>query len=227
MISRRKIIYILVFLIFILGVLVRIKTVTTERQLETKTVAGQWQKKGKPVVAKKISKENIDIFSKITIVSDDTNSGYAYLPKVVQKKIQSGQSVFKADKDNNSIGEVIKVAKEINLDVGMYLVKVKLNQNIFKDKPKAVVYINTEVLEDAICLPREAVRSADNQSFVWTVKGNKARKRLVKVARHDGYGVIIQSGLSQGDLVVLEGYTILSEGDKVNIIKSFPERKND
>jgi hypothetical protein len=153
--------------------------------------------------------------------------GYAYLPESIQKKIEPGQLIFKSDKDDLSVGEVVKVAEEINLDTGLYLVKIKLKENMFNEKKRVVVYINTETLKDAICLPREIVNSKDRQNFVWVIEGNKAKKKIVKIAQHDGYGAIIQFGLSESDLVVLEGYTILSEGDKVNIIKSLSGEKND
>jgi tRNA-binding EMAP/Myf-like protein len=227
MISKRKIIYSLIFLIFILGVLIRITIVKKERQAKVKTVAGQWQEKGKPVITQEVKARNIKIYSKITITPDVADFGYAYLPEAIQKKIKPGQLIFKGDKDDLSVGEVVKVAKEIDLDTGLYFIKVKLKENIFNSKKREVVYINRETLKDVICLPREVVNSRDHQNFVWVIEGDKAKKKIVKIAKRDGYGVIIQSGLSEGERVVLEGYTMLSEGDKVSIIKGSPGEKND
>lgn len=227
MISKRKIIYGSIFLIFILGILIRMKLVKKERQLKVKTVAGQWQEKGKPVVIQGVKARDIKMYSKITITPDTATFGYAYLPEGTQKKIKPGQLIFKDDKDDLLIGEVVEVAKEIDLDTGLYPIKVKLKENIFNDKKRAIVYVNREVLKGVICLPQEVINSKNGKNFVWIIKDNKARKKIVKIAKHNGYGAIIQTGISEGDLVVLEGYTILSEGDKVNIIKSFSGEKND
>jgi hypothetical protein len=221
MISKRKIIYGLIFLIFILGILIRVKLVKKERQLKVKTVAGQWQEKGKPVVIQEVKARDIKIYSKITITPDIDAFGYAYLPEAIQKKIEPGQLISKNDKDDILLGEVAEVAKEIDLDTGLYFIKVKLKENVFNDKKRAIVYVNRETLKNVICLPQEVINSKNDKNFVWIIKDNKAKKKIVEIAKHNGYGAVIQTGISEGDLVVLEGYTILSEGDKVNIIKSF------
>ncbi len=68
-----------------------------------------------------------------------------------------------------------------------------------------------------VSVPITAVqKNAHGQSFVWTVKGNKAHRTIVETERASGNRIAIVQGLTAGDIVVTEGYQKLSEGSDVN-----------
>lgn len=225
--SKRKITYGLIFIIFAFSVFMRREEVIRGRQQEIATVASEWKEKGKPVITEKIFPEDVNVYSKITITLDEAGFGYAYVPKAVQEKIKPGQLVLGSDADGHPIGAVSAVAGDIDLNTGMYFVRIDLKRNALGNKIEDVVYVNTGVLRSVMCLPRETVRVDSGKEFVWIVKDNRARKNPVKIGTHNGYGAVIKSGLSKGDEVVLGGYTVLSENDKVHIINNRKEGKND
>ena len=62
-------------------------------------------------------------------------------------------------------------------------------------------------------LPVNAViNMSDNQKYVWVISEGVAHRRKVSVGMYTTEGIIIQDGLSDGDLVVVEGQSKLSEG---------------
>lgn len=68
----------------------------------------------------------------------------------------------------------------------------------------------------SIQLPSQAVLlDADNRQFVWVVRGGKATRRFVKAEELSTDGVYIQSGLSQGDSVIVAGMQKIGTGTKV------------
>lgn len=73
-----------------------------------------------------------------------------------------------------------------------------------------------------IAVPSDAVLlDADNQNFVWLASGGKAEKRIVFVdGMTTGTRIIIHSGLSAGDSIIVSGQQKVSQGTHVlNISK--------
>ncbi len=68
----------------------------------------------------------------------------------------------------------------------------------------------------SLSVPITAVqKNARGEHFVWTVKGSKAHRTMVKTGRASGNRIAIHHGLAIGDVVVTEGYQKLSEGTVV------------
>lgn len=69
-----------------------------------------------------------------------------------------------------------------------------------------------------ITLPNRIVKiSPDGQQFVWVVKNGEARQRVVTTGGLAQHGVIIASGLSCGDSVIISGEQKVSTGSKLKI----------
>lgn len=69
-------------------------------------------------------------------------------------------------------------------------------------------------------LPVNAViNMSDNQRYVWVANKGKAMRRKVTVGMYTTDGIVIRDGLKDGDLVVVEGQTKLSEGMAVETMK--------
>ncbi|MDE6498578.1 MAG: efflux RND transporter periplasmic adaptor subunit [Muribaculaceae bacterium] len=69
-------------------------------------------------------------------------------------------------------------------------------------------------------LPSQAVLlSADNRQFVWTVKDGKALRKDVVADELSAEGVVIKSGLSKGDSVIVAGMQKVSTGTDVTAIR--------
>jgi multidrug efflux pump subunit AcrA (membrane-fusion protein) len=69
----------------------------------------------------------------------------------------------------------------------------------------------------AIEVPRSAVRRDGEQDIVFVVKDDKAERRAVKVSASEGDKARIESGLTEGDRVVIEGPAELKDGDGVKV----------
>jgi RND family efflux transporter MFP subunit len=70
--------------------------------------------------------------------------------------------------------------------------------------------------EKKITLPVQAVQeTSDKQLFVWTAKNGKAHRTNVTIGETTGNRVVIESGLSEGDEVIVEGYQKVGEGTPI------------
>ncbi len=70
--------------------------------------------------------------------------------------------------------------------------------------------------EEAVVVPSAAVQVSQQGNFVFVVKDNVAVVTPVTVARLLGDETVLQSGLSEGDLVVTDGHLLLT--DKVRVV---------
>jgi RND family efflux transporter MFP subunit len=73
-------------------------------------------------------------------------------------------------------------------------------------EPEAVAYI-----------PKSAVRSESNASFVFLVRDGKLERRAVSLGSDRGTDVAVLAGISPGDSLVVKGPESLHDGDKVEI----------
>ncbi len=73
--------------------------------------------------------------------------------------------------------------------------------------------------EGAACVLPAGVVQLDeqNRTFVWVVKGGKARRRAVTCGRYVAEGVEVRSGLSAADSVIVEGQQKVCEGTEVSL----------
>ena len=103
-----------------------------------------------------------------------------------------------------------------------YDVKVKVDTGHRQIMPGMVCKAYFPSMENlnGIVVPLKAVQVASSgQNFIWTVdKSGKATTKKVVTGKLVGNGVLIQSGLNEGDVVIIEGYQSLSMGIPVKAI---------
>ena len=67
-----------------------------------------------------------------------------------------------------------------------------------------------------VTLPVTAVQqSSDKALFVWVVKDGKAHRQTVSIGQTVGNRVVIESGLAEGENVIVEGYQKVGEGTPI------------
>ena len=66
-----------------------------------------------------------------------------------------------------------------------------------------------------IVVPQQSVQVDGRDRFVWTVKNGAAHKQSVTTGDILNEGVVVESGLTTGDLVITEGQNKVCEGMKV------------
>ncbi len=96
-------------------------------------------------------------------------------------------------------------------DMGVKVAFLENEQPAAKDKgkdkgPQAVAFI-----------PKGAVRSDSNASFVFLVRDGKVERRAVSLGTDRGIDVAVLAGVSPGDSLVVKGPESLRDGDKVEI----------
>ncbi|GGH18702.1 RND transporter [Alsobacter metallidurans] len=68
---------------------------------------------------------------------------------------------------------------------------------------------------DAVAVPREAVQTSQNGTFVFVVVDNVAKVRPVKVARLVDTYAVIETGLNGDETIVTDGQLLLTDGVRV------------
>ncbi len=86
--------------------------------------------------------------------------------------------------------------------------------------PGMVVNVTTEAdqtdADNTVTVPVRCVQQgADGHQFVWLVKGDKAHRQSVEIGQTQGDRIVILSGLTEGDKIIVEGYQKVSEGSQV------------
>lgn len=102
---------------------------------------------------------------------------------------------------------------------GTYSVTVEMDNKDGKIKAgmMAEVRFTAESADDAIVLPRNTVIEKDDETYVYIVEGDKAKKVIVTLGIDTGENIEIVSGLKDGDTVVTKGQTYISDGETVTI----------
>ena len=117
-------------------------------------------------------------------------------------------------------GTVDKKGVEANQISRTYAIKIKVSNPKLELMPGMVckVFMQNEADDNSrkIVVPNKSIQiSPDNKKFVWIADGNTAKRRFITVGLLSDYGVIVESGLSEGDRLIVEGHTKISEGMKI------------
>ena len=71
-----------------------------------------------------------------------------------------------------------------------------------------------------IMLPSQAVGlSNDNRTYVWVVKNGRAERRFVRANELVAGGILVESGLAEGDSVIVAGMQKVGTGSAVEIVE--------
>lgn len=100
-----------------------------------------------------------------------------------------------------------------------YDIKIHLQNTDYSLLPGMVCQVKTApnpVQGRGLSVPITAVqKNAKGEQFVWTVKNSKAHRSIVTTGRASGNRIAIEEGLTEGDIVIVEGYQKLNEGVEV------------
>lgn len=119
-------------------------------------------------------------------------------------------------------GEVDYIAASANADEGVFDVEIPVENKKGRLRPgmMARVTVVTEKCEACILIPQDALIDTELGPVVFTVsEDGRASRRPVKVGQTERDHVVISSGISSGDKIVLSGQRDLVEGEKVIVIK--------
>ncbi len=118
-------------------------------------------------------------------------------------------------------GKLVEKSVTANPLSRSYLVKFQVNNPGGQLLPGMICDVkvgNSSVTEGVILPGASVLLSADNSHFVWLDSAGIACKRIVKPGAMLPEGVLIESGLSKGDKVLVAGMEKVSQGMKVTSI---------
>lgn len=86
----------------------------------------------------------------------------------------------------------------------------------------ARVKLITDTIEGAVVIPNDAIVYRDGKPYVFTAKSESAESSVNMVSVKEGLSVDnkteIQEGLKEGDVIIVKGQSLLSDGFKVKIL---------
>jgi RND family efflux transporter MFP subunit len=119
-------------------------------------------------------------------------------------------------------GRVFEILPDANRDRKAFLAKVRLDQPPpgLRSGMSAEVNIIAQEEDGVLLAPSEA----EAEGSVWTVQDGRAQRQPVTVGIRDLLRVQITSGLTEGDLVLVEGQDKVSQGARVSAKPKPPDK---
>ena len=220
--KKRVLIYSIGIFVFVVLITIRQAQIRYARNQPIVSTYSQWQRNGKAVVVKKVLTEDVPLFTKLTLRPIDNVTSEGYVPKAIQEKLSAGQGIYIDPRGDGAIGSVSEVSREIALDTGMFRVQVVFEKSLDFNGWQ-VVYANTDILHNVICVSDNVVDRENGKPYVWKIEDGHVIRQEIEIGQHNGYGVVIRKGLNEGDIVVCEGFTQLSENDSVNVVSNIDD----
>lgn len=134
---------------------------------------------------------------------------------------QQAEVVPDAYPDRKYPAQVVKIYPQANRQKGTLKVEVKLAKTDEYLRPDMSVRINflAEAAKDGVAprvlAPKTALRGEGENTFVWAVQGEQARRVSVRTGEDFGDSVQITNGLDGGEALIVSGPENLHEGMRV------------
>jgi len=182
------------------------------------------------VIAKRSIEEGVNVMPSLSafkLVSIDEVNINVSVPENEIGSIKTGQPariMVPALANSEFNGVTDKKGVEANPISHTYTLKIKTGNPKSELMPGMVckVFLQNDKNNDnkQIIIPNRCVQiSPDNKQFVWLADGNTAKRRFITVGSLSDYGIVVESGLNEGDSLIVEGYDKISEGMAISIIQ--------
>lgn len=97
-------------------------------------------------------------------------------------------------------------------------VAIENKENVLLPGMITDVYIMNSGETSAIVLPANIIQvDNDNQTFVWVNQNGAARKKVVVCGEYTSNGVVVESGISCGDEIIISGQHKICEGSIISL----------
>jgi len=118
-------------------------------------------------------------------------------------------------------GRVESVSPVVDRTSRTALVEIKIPNKDLSIKPGMFARIKILVNEkqDVLTVPRDAIVMQDSARYIFVVgDGDVVHRRKIEIGLHENNRFEIMSGITEGELVVMMGNTLLKEGDIVEVV---------
>ena len=147
------------------------------------------------------------------------------VPETEMNSVQTGQKAevtIKSLEGETFIAQIIEKGVVANPLSRTYEVKLKLEKPDKAIMPGMVTEVSLQPYNtdpQNLCVISAHIVQIDerNQSFVWSVKDGKAHKSIIVCDEYMADGVIVSSGLSANDSIIVEGQQKVCEGTEVTL----------
>jgi multidrug efflux system membrane fusion protein len=118
-------------------------------------------------------------------------------------------------------GRVTMIENTVDPATGMATIRATMPNDDGLLWPGTLVNVQATIrIEDAIIVPSLAVQVSQQGPFVYVVRDNIATVTRVKVARLLGIEAVVEAGIEEGDVVVVDGHLLLTNGARVSFRES-------
>jgi RND family efflux transporter MFP subunit len=152
--------------------------------------------------------ENMTV--KINVTEGIVNN--LFVGQSVELKIDSASIEMQA--------EIVSISNTIDPLTNLYNVEISLENNgMLRAGMFAQVKILTDIREDRLSVPGNAVLEKSGQSIVYVEVDGKAYERNVTTGLDTGRRVEIISGLEEGQRIIVKGQNYISDGSIVKVVR--------
>lgn len=146
-------------------------------------------------------------------------------------RIQTGLKVnvtVDAFPDRQYTGTVESVAvlpeRSYYSDTKTYKTVVTIDEDVYQLKPgmTAVCEIKVEHLPDVNAIPIQAVVQRGGTNYLYVKQADEVRRREVSIGASNDQFVVVEEGVSEGELVVLNPGTLMEDKSETDMLQSDP-----
>ncbi|MFC2167435.1 efflux RND transporter periplasmic adaptor subunit [Acidobacteriota bacterium] len=169
-------------------------------------------------------------FELFTIVNTSRVNVHARVLESDIGKMQIGREVdlfFSAFPDQTIEGKVKVVSPIVNSEDKTCKVIISIEKSAVGIKPgmHAEVEIEADIFENKLLVPKEAIIVRSGKKMVFVVEEGFARRRYIETGQENDYFAEvfenndIDSGLKEGDVVIIEGHFTLAQNARVRVLE--------
>ena len=214
----RRAVYAGIVIFGIVAVCARMAAVRAERARPIISFVSEWEKYGKPVTAAEIKKSDTPVYTKLTVVKSSGAPAAGFVTADIKDKLKKGQEVYMSE-TSAPCGKISKLGEELDIDTGMFPIEVEFDARATPAGPTIVIFARTQTLGGVLVVPNSIIEISEGNYYLWKIENGKAVRVRVKIGLRNGYGAVIEEGISSGDVIVLSGQTVLRENDTVNVLE--------
>lgn len=147
----------------------------------------------------------------------------AGIPESYMNEVVKGSLVkikFDVYPDEEFSGTVSYVSPTLSSINRTFEIEIVLNNKGGRLKPEmsANIEIEKAKIDNVVVLNQDLIVDFGNEKYIFVLENDVAKKRVVNIGGRNNNEVLITSGLSGGDKLIIEGFQPLADGDKVQVI---------
>lgn len=160
----------------------------------------------------------------VTVIDASTLTADITVPDKMIGKIKVGQSVpiiINALEDKVINGVVDTISPAANSKDNCYTVKAKIDNS--NGELKAGMFVKVSLQSDSkdnvLSVPNQAIKTENGVDYIYLVENSKIKKVSVNTGISNDKFTEISGNVSQNDDIITEGQSILTDGEKINVVK--------